>query len=328
MIASSKPWKLAAMVTALATHAALAVVLTPEPKLEIEGGPGHATARLGSSFSDLAQGLLEAEQAPESIEPVEVEPEQSQKLDTEHVAQSAPRPAEVEVSDPVEAIQPDKAPKAAQAQPQIAKPLASSLDAPVPVLPITAAALPVAAIPVQTTKVPELERIEASEPVSAAVSRSLRPQLRSAEFEAAHKSKAKPKPKPVAKPRAKPKPSTVTAQRAKPKPRGTGAAPARSGAQKGKAQGSQRANGSGGSKKKPGNAAASNYPGKVASYIRSRARIRGRGSARVSISISGSGQLTSVSSPNAKAAAAVKRLRRVPKPPAGARRSFAFTLQW
>ena len=74
MIASSKPWKLAAMVTALATHAALAVVLTPEPKLEIEGGPGHATARLGSSFSDLAQGLLEAEQAPESIEPVEAEP--------------------------------------------------------------------------------------------------------------------------------------------------------------------------------------------------------------------------------------------------------------
>jgi protein TonB len=89
---------------------------------------------------------------------------------------------------------------------------------------------------------------------------------------------------------------------------------------------------------KAGNAAASNYPGKVRSKI-SRTRQRnagGRGIARVRFSVSSSGAATGISiarsSGNAKvdraAVAHIKRASPFAKPPAGAQRQFVIPLEF
>lgn len=389
MIKTSRVIKLSALLAAIAGHTGIAVLAAPKPQMQIEGGPGFATAKIGNSFADMAVGTMEAEEVTDVTDPVE--PDLSEPIDVPEEAETAEisdaEPLdEVEVADsadptvpepakpiqasaakpsyseaqpiktpqalpdvPSEAIQLSAAPLAGV--PMVAVPVApqaeSALMAPaVALTPAAMEPLTAAPVPVETALAPEpvkpeevevaqavqepSETLEASEPETAAVTQSLRPQRRKPEVEAKNVAEAKPTSKTKPKTQTKPRTKTTVKKKTTPKAasRGNGKENAVAGQVGGDAGSKSARSGSGGKKNQPGNARASNYPGLVGSTITRRTRMSGRGSAPVSISISASGKLTSVSSSNPRAAAAVRRVGRVPKPPAGARRSFSFVLRW
>ncbi|PYG32457.1 hypothetical protein [Pelagimonas varians] len=358
MIASSRVLKGSALVLAVATHGALALVATPDVTLEVEGASGAAHAKLGTSFADMAMGVMGVTETTETAEPVE--PEEAEEQPKEAVEPETPDLVKPDLGEPAKAAtitsEMAKKPELATPQqlvPQSAAPVVA-MDAPSPQMaiheplaaPVMQAALPVlstltpvqavnpleptpvapamAPLPKEVASPVEPQMVTAPKPETAAVSSSLRPRMRSREFETVHK----PKPQPRAKPKPEPKPRATAPAKPEPASRGNSTVNARAGSSTGKAGATARSSGSDGKKDRAGNAAASNYPGKVVSYIKRRANVRGRGRANVTIRISANGQLSSVTSSNAKAAAAIRRLGRVPKPPAGAKRSFSFTLTW
>ncbi|MEQ9600490.1 MAG: energy transducer TonB, partial [Marinovum algicola] len=69
MIASSPLIKALACCGAVAAHAALAVVLLPEPPLATEGAGGVAEVRLGTAFADVSAGTLQARPATAAARP-------------------------------------------------------------------------------------------------------------------------------------------------------------------------------------------------------------------------------------------------------------------
>jgi protein TonB len=324
MIRASGPAKLVALSVALVAHAALAAALVSRETTEIEGGAGSAEVRLGNAFADMAAGTLSSVSAKDA----EVSaPETPDRLTAER-AKPTPSETGVTAGDPA----PADAAQPAKADPVLSGPTLSVAHA-VPVAHAEAPALVQTALPAPDAAralqpPPISERVEAEASDSAAVTRSLRPMQRSAEFEAAHE------PVQVAKP--KPQPATKPAPRAKPAP-GNSERNAQAGEATGQREAVARQSGTAGRQQAAGNAAASNYPGLVMRKL-SRAgkpRVNARGTAVVAFSIAATGGLSSVSLARSSGSAAldqaalqlVRGAGPFPKPPAGARRSFSVQIK-
>ncbi|WP_281966478.1 energy transducer TonB family protein [Roseovarius nanhaiticus] len=294
MIASSNRVKLLAVSGAVLTHAAIGLAFPPDPVPEIAGGAGAPEARLGTSFADMAAGMLTAEQAQDTAAPV--------SAPAPEVAH-APRAATASPTRP-EAVQPLRAEPAPAAEPLAALPAAPSPEAP-----------------------------EAQKPLAfapQAVSRSLRPVRRSADFEEENKPQAA-KPTQAAAPPPKP--------RAQPAPRGNSDTNAAAGTPQGSRAATAQAQGrASGQSTAAGTAAASNYPGLVMRKISGvrKPRMSQSGSARVSFSVASSGALAGVSIARSSGRAAldrealrfIQRAAPFPPPPASAQRSFAIDIEF
>ncbi|MBW4982152.1 TonB family protein [Mameliella sp. CS4] len=301
MIVSSRLAKSSAVSLALLAHGAVALTLASPEGARIEGASGGAEVRLGSSFADMAAGLVRPEPAKtpaEKADPEKLTPERA-KARVEQTPERAPpllaaiAPAEADSSPRLEALKPDA-------------PETLDLVAAAPAIkPLTADSAPA-------------DRLTGEAPKSAAVSRSLRPKMRTPEFEAANKPVAKSRPKPA--------------------PQGGGAArSARAGSPTGNEAAKARKTGNNGHKAAPGNAAASNYPGQVMRKLSraGRPRVNARGTAVVAFSISSAGGLASLSLARSSGSSALDRAALgvvrsaapFPRPPSGARRSFAIEIK-
>lgn len=308
MTASSRLAKAAALIVAVTAHAALAVTLVTQDTPLIEGASGASEVRLGNDFADMSAGTLTAEQ-PDTATPVSnAEPAPQDR--PEHATPLKPEPTPQEDATRAE-VQP--ANKALPVMPEIA-------DAPDRI----AALQPVQPEPVEPATEDRPERLTGEAPDSAAVSRSVRPQLRDPD--------RAPKPKPVVKAQPAPKP----VRDPKPAPTG-GARDTRAGEATGKSDATARQSGNSGRQQAAGNAAVSNYPGIVMRKL-SRAgkpRVRARGAAVVAFSISGNGGVSSVSLARSSGSAELDRaaLQLVrgaapfPQPPQGAQRSFSIQIK-
>lgn len=290
MIVTSRIAKLTAGAVALAAHGAFALTLSgPEP-VRTEGGAGGAEVRLGSSFADMAVGRVAAE-APVEVAMANA-PDRAVPQQTSVMARRVTPPPTAAAAVQAEPVTP------ATPAPSAAAPVASSAPA----------VLPTPAAPAADTT----ERITADMPRTAAVSRSLRPRMRSPELE--------------------------TANRPKPAPQGGGAA---RNARAGKAAGTENAkaltSGAPTGKPAPGNAEASNYPGQVMRVLSraGRPRVNTRGAALVSFTISASGGVASATVARSSGSAAldraaiqiVRNAAPFPRPPANARRSFSVEIK-
>ncbi|MCR9272578.1 MULTISPECIES: cell envelope integrity protein TolA [Mameliella] len=345
MIVSSRLAKSSAVSLALLAHGAVALTLASPEDPRTEGASGGAEVRLGSSFADMAAGRVRPEPAktpaekadPEKLTPDRVKahaeqakPDQISPERPRDAAEMAQKPrSAVQAPEPVarrlaavDPAQTDTGPRldSLKPDPPETQDLAALAPAPERVTPERAAPAP-AIKPVAPDNAPA-ERVTGEAPKSAAVSRSLRPKMRTPEFEAANK--------PVAKPKAKP--------RAKPAPQGGGAARnARAGNPTGNDAAKARNSGNNGRKAAPGNAAASNYPGLVMRKLSraGRPRVNARGTAVVAFSISSGGGLASLSLARSSGSSALDRAALgvvrsaapFPQPPNGARRSFSIQIQ-
>lgn len=309
MIAGSRSLAALALVLAVAIHAALGWALIADADIEMEGSAGPQQARIGTSFADMAAGTLQADAPdvpiqqptpPDAATPLKADPAQ---------------PVQAESAKPVEAqmIEPRK----------IAPELAE--DA-VPTIP---ALKPAQAEP--AAKAAPMEAETAKEPLAAeddqAVSRSLRPKRRSAEFETKNKRMVK-----------KPAPKPEKTRQPKAQPRGNAEQTGRAGTTTGNARAkAATSSDQGGNAAGVGNAAASNYPGKVMQRLSraSRPRVGARGTAVIAFTISGGGGLAGVSVARSSGSAAldqaaarmVRGAAPFPPPPPGAQRSFSISIE-
>jgi protein TonB len=361
MISSSRLAKSSAVSLALLAHGAVALTLASPEEAQIEGASGGSEVRLGSSFADMAAGRVQPEPAKtpaEDAEPEQLTPERAKapaeqakpdETAPDRTRDTAERPApekaaperprdraETARPDPtppepvarrlaaVDPAQTDTGPRLVSLKPDTpeTQDLAALAPAPERVTPERADPAP-AIKPVAPDSAPTAW-VTGEAPKSTAVSRSLRPKMRTPEFEAANKPA--PKPRPVAKPRAKPA------------PQGGGAARnARAGNPTGNDAAKARNSGNNGRKAAPGNAAASNYPGLVMRKLSraGRPRVNARGTAVVAFSISSGGGLASLSLARSSGSSALDRAALgvvrsaapFPQPPNGARRSFSIQIQ-
>tara|TARA_R110002110_G_scaffold21148_1_gene84266 strand:- start:4664 stop:5644 length:981 start_codon:yes stop_codon:yes gene_type:complete len=324
MIRGAGSAKLVALTVALVVHGALATALVSRETTEIEGADGGTEVRLGNAFADMAAGTLS------SVSAIDAEVSAPETLDRLDAERAAPTPSDTAAT--ADKVSPTDTARPVEAEPAQSDPTLSVAHA-VPVAHAEAPALVQTALPApdaaQALQPPPIsERVEAEASDSAAVTRSLRPMQRSAEFEAAHKPAqvANRKPQPTAKP----------APRAKPAP-GNSERNARAGEATGQREAVARQSGTAGRQQAAGNAAASNYPGLVMRKL-SRAgkpRVNARGTAVVAFSIAANGGLSSVSlarsSGSAELDQAALQLVRgagpFPEPPAGARRIFSIQIK-
>lgn len=354
MIATSRSLKMGALAVAVGLHGALAVVLIRDDPVLVEGS-GSQEAQIGTSFADMAAGVLTAQETSDVIEPdaqtedvIKVEPdklvpaeadpvpeqptaEQVDKAAPEDVAEA--RPEDVELPEPVDAPEvpqeaialsvPETADGALAVRPE-------SLEH-TPVIPEALAALPETLRPGPTEPlvaqpVEPQETIAALNPDSTVPRLSKRPVVRDPELETPEPVReAKKKPAP------RPQPQKVN--------RGNSTQNAKAGSTRGTAETADTRQGSGSAKSaQAGNAAVSNYPGLVNRHL-SRIRkplLNRRGVVRVSFSIGSSGGLAGVSvarssgSPQLDQAAAtmIRRAAPFPKPPAGAQRNFSINIEF
>lgn len=293
--------KSAAVALALAIHGAAMMQFSSDMTVEMDSSAGAAQAMIGSSFEDMSVGTLAATQTEDLAEVVE--PEQNTAQPTE-----PPEP-----TPPVEAVQP----------PAKATPLAQPTPLPPPapdalaLMPTVPAAKPLEPPKMETLKpVNQVETVKAEQPKPEKTVTAVAP--------------VKPPQKPVVKKPAKAKPKAAPKGNAKQnntKGSATGTQSA-----KAKTQGTKA-----GTATASGNAAVSNYPGKVMRKISrvSRPRSTTRGSVVVAFTIASSGGLSGLSvaksSGNAKldqlALGVIRKAAPFPKPPAGARRNFSITIK-
>lgn len=336
MISRSRSIAMACLVGAFGLHAAGVMTADlDEPAME-EGGPGAVVAALGSSFADMTAGVASPEtvdDTPDTPDPDLTPPPETEIEDTQQTIESA------EIPDPDIADAPQPQPDTQIAQQPAEKvapvdiaaaPTLALAATPAPrVMPLPAPEPQVAALPAPQ---PDVITAAPDEITDGAISK--RPRLRSRDFEAKHA----PKPAPKAKPRP-PEPRREAAKpKPKPKPQKHGNNAERT-ANRGSTSGQQgakatRQGGGNARSKKSGNAAVTNYPGKVRRCVSrgSRPRGAGRGTAVVAFRVASSGQLTNVglarSSGNSRldriAVQAIKRVGRCPAPPPGARRSYSI----
>ncbi|MEB8385658.1 TonB family protein [Rhodobacteraceae bacterium KMM 6894] len=325
MTRSSGIAKTVALSLAVATHGALALALVLPDGPRIEGADGASEVRLGNAFQDMAAGTL----APDHSDTVA----QTTPPDTTPAQQHAETPPatpdttiESDHADLIQPVSPAVSPPVLT--PKIAEPAIVAPTVPDGVLTPTKRVTP----PPEQTAVLTAEQtpeiLESTEADSDTVTRSLRPKVRSAKFEAAHKPApaVKPTPKPKAQPAARAKSSAGNAKEN-----------ARAGEASGKADATARHSGTAGRSQAAGNAAISNYPGLVMRRL-SRAgkpRVNARGAAVVAFTVSASGGVASAgiarsSGSSALDKAAVRLVRGAgpfPKPPQGARRSFSVEIK-
>lgn len=306
--------KIVALSIAIVTHGAFALALVVSDEALIEGAGGASEVRLGSGFRNMAAGTLTAEHAGR------VDPETSSETMRPEEPERAPQPS---LETPIPAMPPVpiegvEAELAARSVPDVPDGTLAA-ERPQAVLKETARPRTVAAKP---------DRLEGEDPLTTTVTRSLRPMPRSAEFVEAHKPAIVTKPT-LRKPEAKASHPKAN--------QGNAGKSARAGEATGTRDATARQSGSGGQKQVAGNAAVSNYPGLVMRRL-SRAgkpRVTARGAAMVSFTIGSTGGLDSVSLARSSGSAALDqaavRLVRgagpFPKPPQGARRSFAIEIR-
>jgi len=297
-----------------------AMAISPkfEADVQIEGSDSDQVAALGSNFADLVKAgdrldPVETEDSAVATQPTETLPTQPVEAPSDaakpvtHVTSSTVSPPRFKISPaPSESLVPS-----------------APVETTDPVKPELAAAQPPARQPERVepeTADAQIKPVKAAETVTPV-------------------EKPKPTPKPIAKPKNKkpeqPRKSSAGSSKSKSKVSN------KSGSQNGKIE--ARAASSGKSKSNPkstasGNAAASNYPGKVyAKIARTRQRnAGGRGVAHVKFNVTSSGQAVSISvarsSGNARidraAVAHVKRAAPFPKPPAGAQTRFVIPIEF
>lgn len=308
----------------LAVHVAgAAIFIDPEDRMEIAGGSAASQLIIGTAFNDSVMAgetgeSLEPVEPPEEIQPVTtpvVESPTVEPMETvEPITQAEMAPTPPDVLQPTEPT-PDLATKVSSLQP-----LAPAADEPM-LVPVTPE--PVASeTPTEMAAISPVSEIEPADPeieqpanVPVPIARPEPPKTRVAQVKPTKPVVNKPK-------------ETRTA--AKPKPKGD------SGAQRVTA--SRSASGSATAKRNTaaGNAAVSNYPGKVASKLRRSLRYprearskRIRGEVVVSFSVSANGGVSSVRIARSSghsildnaAKDAVRRAAPFPRIPAGAGRS-------
>lgn len=313
MIASSRFLKMGAFFAAATVHVAAFNGFSPDMRVEIESNLGASEAISGSSFADMVSGTMTAADAEEMVDPVE----NLDETPPTEVRDTLP-------NSPKSVLQPVQA----SAQP----PLASSE----PILVAATLVVDAIAIVPQVTKPLEPEHVRApSVPIEVLTasenvadtppSKSPRPTKRKPQPKTEKITKKKKKPKKIAKPKATPR---GNAKNNNLQGSTTGVKTARAkvkGVSKGKAG------------KKSGNAAASNYPGKVMRKIARVPRPRGhsKGTAVVAFSVSSSGGLARVSLARSSGSSAldkaalrvIRKAAPFPAPPSGARRSFSIRIK-
>lgn len=339
--------KILALVIAVTVHAALALVLVAPQDARTDGAGGAAEVRIGTAFTDMAAGTLarvQADTRATRAPPADALPDTPERLEAaaparSETAQSAARAPAASGERASQSV-PDATP---HAQPETIVAEHAPRDAAVPrpdsTLPQEAAAQRLSAAraaddtaPAQATDTTATSHrksarktVTAADEADPAVTRSLRPQPRSPEFEAAHK----PEPTRQAS-REDPAPQTQAA---------SGNAPrnARAGTAAGSESATATQSGANGDAQSAGNAAARNYPGLVMRTLTraGKPRVNARGAAVVAFSIAGTGGLSSVSLARSSGSsaldrAAVQLVRRAgpfPRPPQGARRSFSIQIK-
>lgn len=326
----------------------------PKEEIKIAGGGVPVEAKIGTAFEDMTQGVLTAEAVddapltpqPQVETPDKPDVEETPKPQVEAALQpqlqdytTAPQPTAVErpVVQPTEAPEPAPllaAPSLNAVLPMVVAPTPDALPrqitrhlapkpveiARTPLTPLTPQVAEATPTPVAPT-----ETIAAEDPDSTAPPLSVRPQRRDPEKAAA-----------VAAARPKPKKAQQTKQKTQ---RGNAQQNRRAGANTGTNQKAKATTSGKGPKvaAQAGNAANSNYRGKVFRRLQRAGRIttRARGSATVSFRIALSGGLERVSlsrssGSNALDQAALRQIRRAapfPKPPAGVDRSFSIKIK-
>lgn len=347
MIASSLPAKVMSFIAACALLLAGLNLSRAAPSVELEGAGEVMDVQIGTSFEAMSAGTLTAQNPTEITEQTEPEPPiESEPPRADATAEPTPTPADQPTETALAKLvpTPTHAPAHAPALTPALTPAQSLAPTEVPALEI----LPDAAIPLSATPQPAadqataakplqptppkppLETLTASDADTAAPRRSARPQLRDPD----KAPKPAPKPKAVAKKQPVKKKPAAKATR-----QGNADRNNRTGSETGNEQSKvARTQGASGQKSaQAGNAAASNYPGKVMRKISRvpRPRIRARGAAVVAFTISGSGRLAALrlarssgSDALDKAAlAVVQRAQPLPRPPAGAQRQFSIQIK-
>ena len=297
-----------------------AMAISPEfaQEVRIEGSDNEQVAALGSNFADLVKAGDELDPVETEDSAVATQPAETPPTQPVEAPRDAAKPVTPVTSSAVSAPQFKIEP--AQSESLLPSSPVETVD---PVKPKLAAAQPPAEQP---------ERVEPKtadapvEPVKAA--ETITPV-----------EKPKPTPKPVAKPKKKkveqPRKSSAGSNRTKSKITN------KSGSQNGSKEAKAKSSGKSKTKsrsRESGNAAASNYPGKVyAKIARTRQKSAGgRGIAHVSFNVSPGGQAVAISiarsSGNARidraALAHVKRAAPFPKPPPGARTRFVIPIEF
>lgn len=199
MTGSSRIAKIAALSTAAIAHAALALALVKTEDPRIEGAGGAAEVRLGNSFADMAQGTLTAEptEARETVEAVKSEMATPPETEAAEPVQPESADATIKPTMQAERARVETASRADPMETANVMPLQAVVPLkPEVVHPMAPAADPEARETVQdqTSDIAQpAERLTGAVRENATVSRSLRPQRRSAAFEERHKPPPLPK---------------------------------------------------------------------------------------------------------------------------------------
>ena len=323
MIRASTSFATVAGVVSLALHLSGIAVMWRADPVQIQGGAPSAVTQLGNSFRNLAEGV----QNP--VETTEVR-------ETEYVASLT---SPVQQDTPLESTEPERVLTSA---PPVQQTATLTPAPPAMTAPVVANDALEAVTAIQTSQAITLEQVSA-QPVTplasvqqnalealpnhetnTAVQVSRRPQLRSRVVEAAQAEKP-PAPRTASKPQPK---------QGQQQPQETaGSADGQENATQAQTSNANRP------PTQVGNAAASNYPGRVVRKIQRvrRPRMRGlRGTAHLAFSIAPSGALASLrishSSGNAQLDAAALQILRAaapfPKPPQGARTAFTYRISY
>ncbi|MEL7278996.1 MAG: TonB family protein [Pseudomonadota bacterium] len=330
MISGSRTVLVGALVIALAAHGLGLHELFGE-EIEIEGASGGVQASLGNSFADMAAGTVSAEDTTEVTQAVTAQTP-TETPDAEEVTDP------VEPQDIVEDLEPpEETPQETVTETDLSQieelvdevveeEVVEQVETVVPIAPMEPIEVqPTDVQPVEVAQPEPIETLEAVEENTSAVTRSLRPQRRTPEFEKQHEP---PPPEPRQRV-AQPQPT--------PQPRGNAAQNTTAGSATGtQQQTNTRASGTGNTAQ-TGNAAASNYPGQVMQRLSrvSRPRVGTKGTARISFSVSSSGGLAGLSVSKSSGSARldqaalsmVRRAAPFPAPPPGARRNFSINIQ-
>ncbi|MEM9576927.1 MAG: TonB family protein [Pseudomonadota bacterium] len=328
MIWSSRAGKLGVGLASVGLHGFAALMLWGAPDIRIEGGAeGAVQAQLGNSFADMVAGTLDPEN-PDTLEAVEPDDpveliapetpiEQTDAQDvTEVTKPEAVHAQEIDAEAPTEALVapdlPTEATPPATAlalAPPVTNPSRADLAAPLPVTPLEPTPQPTI-----TAEAPPPETLEALPEDGVQVSR--RPTLR---------------PKRIEQEAEQQQPTRRVQQ-----------GNAQENAVAGSETGSNQAAASPQSTKTgqaaaAGNAAASNYPGRVMRCISrvGRPRVSTRGKALVAFSVAANGRVDDVrlarSSGDARldraALQIISRAGPCPAPPKGARRSYQISIK-
>jgi len=309
-----------------------AIVLSAEPEVQIAGGATMQAAALGSGFESLvAPGdrLSPVDAVTETVTPADnasAEPVDATASDTASEPETSVPTEPAPVSDRAAVAAPAAADQSPLQTIAAAPPATSQAAiAPVSSPSVSAERLPAS----QAPEIAALAPVPTSDVVEARPDEPVLPIPQARPFRQVDVDRARA---------AEQQQQRATRQQARGTQQGQANRNARAGRADGQAQGSN-ANRSEGNRRarEAGNAAASNYPGRVYAKIR-RTRQRaagGRGTVRVRFSIGGSGGLAGVSVAASSGSATVDRaaldhIRRAapfPAPPPGAQRRFVIPIE-